>query len=1722
MKTKRFAKIALLALTAVLLVGVILGVTVSAADEAPAVRIAGKNLCYDGAVQILYYVETKNFDENDQQLKVEFYYSDAADAKLEYTKVFTSPENKITLNGKEYYGVYSNGFAPIDMTKKVYAKPVITDNSGNTLAEGKLVEYSIYNYAINRFSQSPTEDQVILYKSLLDYGASVQEIFLGNSTTPANGLWADTYYQISENVYVDGVYNAEKSVKATELKRPSDFDAVGKNDDGNYVLAYANSEVNGAYFKGITTDEHKGHYSTYAIPGKQTYNIYYTTEGTLKDFENNATVGELFEGGSYTMWNEGTVPAGNVDIADKTTAQGGYLLLENGTGKDGNSSKYIVSGTKPLSNGENGYGVWKIDANDGTNAAPAVGVTYITFFDFRLVDLEHSNADGTRLVYFGLNSEKNKANVGLNDDRNNWDAIGNSSKNVAPFDMYAYQGGVNVVNDNEISMTLGEWSNIRVEYEILSLDDPATADVNEEKAVVRIYQNGILKNTTIRLANDEMNQHVVAPLESFYVEMRASCSSLEFNIDNLYIGTFAPDNVKGTGKYYNGEAAADVEKIYEFDTDNLTSILAKAGGYTKVNDTTAGNYVAIVDGELVAGTNGKSDTDNVFGWFALNGVDNSTNDGEVGTKYILEMDFKYGGGVGRNSDNRLSYSFGLNGANSGTYASANNAGTTFGGYSLYDGGNNILNFGSATNPAFSLNGGVWYNVRFEYEITSNGYKTSKSEDAKPAWNGTLNVYVNGKLKATKECSSITADVNEMFGSLYFEHNGTDTQYSFDNVYMGIIPNSGTKGSGTYYNKYLNGELILPTIHDFVDDNTINNGDEILAGHGFQLNYQQNSNASSNDRHILVTGDGAMKIGGISTWAEGVINAGSVALKVGQKAVIETDYLFGGSDAQSSYPGELKIRNGNGENIVSPDFGMGSPNDGTCVTFKGQTFEQNTWHNICIVIERTESGANVEYIVDGKSVATETSTEDASVISGIYITIRPGYCPNMFYLLDNMVFANISKTSPDTKGLGAYYNGEETMDYSVSYGFDGVTNISTLISKYGGTTLDSTTGNNYLAAVDGEFVAGTNGDSENAWGWWALKGVDNTYNDGEVGTKYVLEMDFKYNGGTGRSSDKRLSYSFGMNSLSSGLPSSNASATTFAGYTLYDDGNGNLNFGSATAPAFQLNSDVWYNVRFEYTVDHVGYKVSSSAVWQGTLNVYVDGNLVATKKTSSQTAGVNMAFESFYFEHNGSDSEYVMDNIYMGIDNDSAAKGTGVYYKKYLDGEFAYPTVLDFTNDTSITSTHVTSGALNFNNYVPYPGTGEQYTDRHVVLTGAGAMKIGTDSQWADGTINGGNVALNVGDIGVFEMDFMWNGSKQPNATDNYPGDFKLVNASGSTIANLNLAVAAPSDGSAVKLGGSPTFYKGEWHNILVTVERTANGANVTYYADGVQFKQETTTTDCSVLKGIAITVRPASPYMSYLVDNMVFVNTSKAAATSYYDAYEKGYTEYNGNTFVADSTKAWSFDTDETLTKGSGILGNETTSNPNGTSANTTNNSYVNVSGGSLNFGYAGTPTADQSKKQSDILLNLSAAVGQTYVVEYDFTINSYAWNEAAQGKQHSVLNMGLISGTQTTTSVGGNRYRPNSVYDGTVQKIVVNNAEQTSTFEVGKTYKIRVEIKVVNETTASVSYYIDNAVVLENVEKTTSANYLNVSRMRLVNYCCTVADYSIDNLIATVVTTAE
>ena len=522
---KKTTKIVTLILSAILLIGCVVGIT-AFADETPTVAIKYKNLAYEGAIQVLYAVDAQNVPDG-AAVRMYFYDAEPEDgAAPAYVKdAYTAEE--LIIGGVKYYAFFSYGVAPKDMRKTIYAVPVIVDGD-TVVAKGDAVAYSIYNYAINMFSKSPLADQKTLYTKLLDYGASVQRILLGtDSYTEADlalaGGYADEYCGVKVSTIVDG-----------SIAEEGEF--LGYFAPGTAVELSADLYHEGAMFTGFTNTKREmvGDYAATATA--------YTSEpgvaGFYKTYNSNISVNDYTEGiihGSNTYAyidsvgytnNYITGKTGNNEIVNYGTAEApNYALKHSHTDGVESGSIQFIYGTRAKA-----Y-VFESDFYFGG----VTGTTNADYWQGRIGFVSNLTA--------GRNSEKNYS--------------------VYTF-LEAKEGGD--MSISKAKLPVGKWVRIRFEYVPLGYFNGAY------RGTMRIYQDGVLVST-INQSTDVDNSDCLR----FDIGTRTSgnAGGWTMMLDNTLCYTITED-------YYGKGLYKDLADTYDSDKTYTNATVVEEIGGNKV------------------------------------------------------------------------------------------------------------------------------------------------------------------------------------------------------------------------------------------------------------------------------------------------------------------------------------------------------------------------------------------------------------------------------------------------------------------------------------------------------------------------------------------------------------------------------------------------------------------------------------------------------------------------------------------------------------------------------------------------------------------------------------------------------------------------------------------------------------------------------------------------------------------------------------------------------------------------------------------------------------------------------------------------------------------------------------------------------------------------------------------------------------------------------------
>ena len=732
---KNTVKIITLVLSCLLLIGTVIGIS-AFAEENATVSIKAKNIAYEGAIKVLYAVDAKNVPED---AEVKMYFFDEMYGEVIYEK--SAHTEDITIGGETYKTFFTNGIAPKNMRSTIYAKAVIVSGDGTVLAESDYSEYSIWQYAINRFEKAPAEDQLRLYTEMLNYGAAVQNMLvktnqLTEAEVIADGGWANEYCGIKTDTYR---YDDLVSEGNVQYYAP----------DTNLTLTTDRAAVSGAWLYNFTDKDGEviGQYgSTYttSVPGVTTIKAnYYMADVAVVDYETdgldvdvNTTYGKTTINNVLGFRNEyfGTSKTGTLSSAILSDNGNEYLYAESNGTKGGLSTQFLHSSAKNAA-GYNKFFVetdlrWDGFGDDGKEADAVY---------FRIYTA--STADQNGIV-----------NITIRDGKPGSDT----------YTLGIYGTG----ESNYITLKKGEWVNLKV----------IATSREDGKFDAELYINSELAQT-----------HIVTPTVKdgktinrgyfygayFFTRSNANNSAYySFAMDNTIYGMMRDDYDGGAGKYFNDSTALGTKEDFATTTpaeiiklngnvapssrfsikDNaLSHAFGKDGDYFGVKNTASstGNvHIAEFDFNMLRATSTSSS--NYFGWWGL-----AESGGVDQTKHFLTMRV-YVNSIDE-ENNVLTYKLCLN-------------------YSDTD---------AVTIGVFDVD--TWYNFRFEY--TANN---TTDADGNTVYDGTLNFYVNNILKFSTPAHGYKdsdAEPNTSFDCFYFNwRNSSNSKISnvaalYDNFYF---------------------------------------------------------------------------------------------------------------------------------------------------------------------------------------------------------------------------------------------------------------------------------------------------------------------------------------------------------------------------------------------------------------------------------------------------------------------------------------------------------------------------------------------------------------------------------------------------------------------------------------------------------------------------------------------------------------------------------------------------------------------------------------------------------------------------------------------------------------------------------------------------------------------------------------------------------------------------
>lgn len=748
---KKTLKIVTLILSCLLLIGAAIGITAAADGTEPSVEIVNKNVAYEGAVQLVFALETKNAD--DFTAKVVFT-DGAADVAVgknanETNGYVKNTVGSITANNTVYPLVYSDGIAAKMLRKEIVATPVLVNAEGVIAYVGASVTYSPYIYSMNRFDNaSSSKEQIELYKALLDYSAAVQQVLLpqDGGDIATYGGWADEYYLYS----VDGTAKVGRGIDgapvlvADRLNETKAF--AGFFEDGAQVYEYGEGKTSSAWYEYTVRPGNSGNFT-----------LSYVDRNTA--FVDSLAANKLYPGSSATGTNK--KPEG---------ANGVYHYIDSETLAD-ESTNYFWTIEKIHASGLSDNPAFTIKNADTCN-------DYAVEYDFRWISSSDTRDNEPIHVFFSLYDEGTKK----------W-------TNQLP----AWYGSTNIndadgtnkgVNHLGVDMYSGEWHNLRFEFNKFINPDG-----------VRCYQISLfIDGKLIHTSTQDRNKSYWKETTQFKIgyETRylsgGKYSDVNFDLDNIHIDSMAATNPIHVYSENANEAAlktpatantravyykscvcgAKSEDTFEYgQRDNLaagklyTPISTKDWiGNAPAANATSGAYAYIYNdnGNYVYRNQKLS---------RVNTILNIKHPAVTGaTKYVYEFDLRWNGADPSTTDATRAFLVDI----WNTASTPENHSKTWwqrNSTIVFNGDTSALNYGGYN---VKMGVGEWHTVRYEFI-------TNYTEDG--AENGyTCKVYIDGAEKAS-HLLTLGTDVPQI---RFYSYNGTKPE---------TVPSDKMNGTACY-------------------------------------------------------------------------------------------------------------------------------------------------------------------------------------------------------------------------------------------------------------------------------------------------------------------------------------------------------------------------------------------------------------------------------------------------------------------------------------------------------------------------------------------------------------------------------------------------------------------------------------------------------------------------------------------------------------------------------------------------------------------------------------------------------------------------------------------------------------------------------------------------------------------------------------------------------------
>ncbi len=978
MKSKKLRILSVI-VAALLLVGAAVGISALAEDNAPTVEIYKKNISYDDAIQIAYALDAKNLQEG-QKVQIlfgeaEFEIGEATNVKdvagVSYIKGQTKEENKMVVDNVTYPVIFSNGINAANMTTSVYAIPVVTNESGDIVASGAMLEYSPYEFSLSRFDKNPTEAQKALYKAFLDYGAAVQGVILKTEeAVAAVGGWADAYYRV---VLCDAMLG-EDGALGKDTGRDSWYVRPGEKVNLDMPATDAKGHAFAGYYenKALASSETAYEYtpeklgSSYVIAAykheftEKTEAKYLVSTASLTSpaiFKKSCACGEISPASTF---EHGTaIPAFSTVERPYYNNPGSYSYF--GTKLDYITSPTIVKTSKAAPAVSGGVLTAKLDAwahFQIVNEAPIEGTKHIVETDIKFSDIVKGTNGNTRFAYISLTANETSGSAGNAFVSFCVNLVTDSNGDPIGVELSTDEG-IHKAGYTYTTLDIDKWYNLRFE----------ATEISETATAIEVYVNGVHVSDydTIKVTNYKSPSNKINGLA---IENRGTPDNhgATVSLDNTFIGTYDPNHIH--------------EYVYEIENDNTFAADAtttapksyyKSCSCGLISDSEvfyvglplfeSGKGLYYNDNGNYAGSTISSFKPTIGSWYnpAIQGViSNSIK--EYGYDHVFETDVMFDVDALKftsKSGDCLGW-FGL------TCCSTNNNEHIFLGFDVnpvLDSDNMVtavkLQGHNCGKSAVVLESDTWYNIRVE--------AVANKDDN----NSVVKLYVNGYLVgedlAFGAQSKVTSNT-QIYGFKYvaripstLESGYTSGTVEFANMFYGTCAPEFVAGQGVYYN----GTAVDLTEY-VIKKNDYNSG--------AVTDYANKDKASDNGPNTL--SDGTFKATHGNTWAHFYLKAAETTKA--DTHVFESDIMF----AKGSNPGEVNIgwfgfvgTNGGSNSGMFTQFYLNAvtadENGNKVITQvklaggntlnspTAATFDTDTWYNLRIVAKRNaESGKSL--------------------------------------------------------------------------------------------------------------------------------------------------------------------------------------------------------------------------------------------------------------------------------------------------------------------------------------------------------------------------------------------------------------------------------------------------------------------------------------------------------------------------------------------------------------------------------------------------------------------------------------------------------------------------------------------------------------------------------------------------------------------------------------------